>query len=120
MDSFVMWEKLYKLATKGKPKKNIGFIIAQNGTRLDVRFQRLSESGSKMRNTQRRSGSGIEALQYTPSGKASGTEDIYEKVNPRSTEAVDYQQKVSRATSQLTVLLFGFPWKEGNLWLVRG
>ena len=51
-----------KHVTKRKGQKSIDFTIALNGTRLDVRCQRLSESGSKKREPQRRNGSGNEIL----------------------------------------------------------
>ena len=62
-----------KHVTKRKAQKSSGSTIAQNGTRSDVRSQRLSESGSTKRELRRRSGSGKEALLRILSVNASGT-----------------------------------------------
>ena len=51
-----------KHVTMRKAQKSTGCTIAQNGTRSDVRSQRLSEGGSKKRKLQRRSGSGKEVF----------------------------------------------------------
>ena len=51
-----------KHVTKRKAQKNTGSIVAQNGTRSDVRSQRLAESGSKKREPQRRSGNDKEVF----------------------------------------------------------
>ena len=51
-----------KRVTKRKAQKSTGSTIAQNGTRSDVRFQKLSEGGSNKREPQRRSGNGKEVL----------------------------------------------------------
>ena len=62
-----------KLVTRRKVQKSMGSTIAQNGTRSEGRFQRLSVSGSKKRELKRRSGSGLEVLSSILSVKANGT-----------------------------------------------
>ena len=62
-----------KLVTRRKAQKSTGSTIAQNGTSSDGRFQRYSESGSKKRQPQKRSGSGKEVLSRILSVKTNGT-----------------------------------------------
>ena len=62
-----------KPVTKRKAQKSTGSTIAQNGTRSDGRFQRLSESGSRKRKLQRKSGSGKGVLLRILSVEATGT-----------------------------------------------
>ena len=64
-DSSILVDRMQvsvKHVAQKKVQKSTGFIIVQSGTRLDVRAQRRSESGSQKREPQRRSGSGKEAL----------------------------------------------------------
>ena len=51
-----------KHVTRRKAQRSTGSTTAQNGTRSDVRSQRLSVSGSKKRELRRKSGSGKEVL----------------------------------------------------------
>ena len=60
------------LVTRRKAQKSTASTIAQNGTRAEGRSQRLSESGSKKRKLQRKSGSGKELSSRTLSVKANG------------------------------------------------
>ena len=70
-----------KLVTKRKAQKNTGSTTAQNSTRLSRKSQRLSESGSKKRELQRRSGSGKEVSSRILSVKTNGTRSFqYAKV----------------------------------------
>ena len=55
-------ENKCQICHKEKGKEKHRLTIFQNGTRSDVRSQRLSESGSKRREPQRRSGSGKKVL----------------------------------------------------------
>ena len=63
-----------KTVTRKKAQKSTGSTIVQNGTELDEGIlQVLSESGSKKREPQRRSGSGQEVSLRILSVKANGT-----------------------------------------------
>ena len=62
-----------KLARKRKEQKSTGYTTAQNGAKSDERFQKFSESGSKKREPQRRSGSGKEVLLNILSVAVNGT-----------------------------------------------
>ena len=62
-----------KLVTKRKVQKSTVYTTAPNGTKLDERFQKFSESGSKKREPQRRSGSGKEVLLNILSVAVNGT-----------------------------------------------
>ena len=62
-----------KLDTRKKAQKSTGSSIVENGTRSGGRSQRLSGSGSKKQEPQRRSGSGKEVLLSILSMRANGT-----------------------------------------------
>ena len=67
-------KSLPNMSQGGRHRKAQASITAQNGTRSNGRFQRLSESGSKKRELQRKSGSGKEVSSSTLSMKANGIE----------------------------------------------
>ena len=55
-----------KHVTKRKAQKSAGSTIAKKGTRSDVRSQKLSESGSRKQELQRRNGSGKKGIVTHP------------------------------------------------------
>ena len=61
-----------KLATRRKALKSTGSTTARDGTNSDGRSQKLSESGRKKRELQRRSGKCKEVSSSTPKKKAYG------------------------------------------------
>ena len=81
-----------KLARRRKARRSTGSTNAQNGTKLDTRFQRPSESWSKKQKPQRRCGSGKGVWSRTLSVNA------YGKVDTRD------QRQCSRSEERCTQL----------------
>ena len=72
---YIGWMKVsLKPDTRRKAQKSTGSATAQNGTKSGGRFQKPSESGSKKREPQKRSGSGKEVWSRILSVKANGIE----------------------------------------------
>ena len=61
-------------------QKSTGFIIAQNGTRSDGRFQRPSESGSKKPKLQKRSGSGKKGIVTHPLSESQWNSGLFSMI----------------------------------------
>ena len=93
-----------KLVTRRKAQKNTGSATAQNGARLDGRFRRPSESGSKKQRLKRKSGSGQEVSLRTLSVQANGTgvTSVCKSGSLRSTKAVAYCVEVEHVKAHRT------------------